>query len=116
MAESSEFLGFVKRHFEDVKEHWKSNLSFLDYYKKTLGRKDPLPKWTDADVEEFIASDPIYGPQLKAIRESRKFAVAGAIIGAAHLGGISFRYSKSPHGVSRPLDLELSVVVFWALK
>lgn len=64
MAESSEFLGFVKRHFEDVKEHWKSNFSFLDYYKKTLGRKEPLPKWTDADVEEFIASDPIYGPQV----------------------------------------------------
>lgn len=64
MAESSDFLGFVKRHFEDVKEHWKSNFAFLDYYKKTLGRKEPLPKWTDADVEEFIASDPIYGPQV----------------------------------------------------
>ncbi|XP_042378605.1 succinate dehydrogenase subunit 6, mitochondrial-like [Zingiber officinale] len=100
MAESSDSspLGFLWRHFEGVKEHWKSNFSFLDYYKKTLGRKEPLPKWTDADVEEFIASDPIYGPQLQAIRESRKYAVAGALLGGAHLGGVSLKYSKSPHG------------------
>ncbi|KAJ6798480.1 succinate dehydrogenase subunit 6, mitochondrial [Iris pallida] len=96
---ADEAVGFVKRHLEELKEHWKRNLSFLDYYKKTLGRKDPLPKWTDADVDEFVASDPIYGPQLKALRESRKFAVAGAALGAAHLGGISLKYSKSPHGV-----------------
>jgi hypothetical protein len=51
-------------HFEGVKEHWKKNFSFLDYFKKTYGRDQPLPKWTDADVEEFIASDPIYGPQV----------------------------------------------------
>lgn len=68
MAESSDSspLGFLWRHFEEVKEHWKSNFSFLDYYKKSLGRKEPLPKWTDADVEEFIASDPVYGPQVPA--------------------------------------------------
>ncbi|CAL9057851.1 unnamed protein product [Musa banksii] len=66
MADSSDSspMGFLWRHSEDVKEHWRSNFSFLDYYKKTLGRKEPLPKWTDADVEEFIASDPVYGPQV----------------------------------------------------
>ncbi|KAH7663840.1 Nucleoside phosphorylase domain-containing protein [Dioscorea alata] len=91
-------MGFVRRHFEDVKEHWRSNFAYLDYYKKTLGRREPLPKWTDADVEEFIASDPVYGPQLKALRESKKYGIAGALLGAAHLGGISWKYSKSPHG------------------
>ncbi|XP_042425415.1 succinate dehydrogenase subunit 6, mitochondrial-like isoform X2 [Zingiber officinale] len=99
MAESSDSspLGFLWKHLEEVKEHWRSNFAFLDYYRKSLGRKEPLPKWTDADVEEFIASDPVYGPQLKAIRQSRKYAVAGGLLGAAHLGGVSLKYSKSPH-------------------
>ncbi|URE11537.1 hypothetical protein MUK42_24386 [Musa troglodytarum] len=100
MAEGSDSssMGFLGRHYKEVKEHWKSNFAFLDYYKKTFGRTEPLPKWTDADVEEFIASDPFYGPQLNAIRESRKYAIFGALLGAAHLGGVSLRYSKSPHG------------------
>ncbi|XP_038990222.1 succinate dehydrogenase subunit 6, mitochondrial-like isoform X2 [Phoenix dactylifera] len=90
--------GFLGKHYEEVKGHWRRNLAFLDYYKKTLGRAEPLPKWTDADVEEFIASDLVYGPQLKALRESRKYAIVGALLGAAHLGGVSWKYSKSPHG------------------
>ncbi|KAL5667639.1 hypothetical protein ACJX0J_019860, partial [Zea mays] len=36
---------------------------------------------------------------LKALRESRKFALAGAFAGAAHLGGVALKYSKAPHGV-----------------
>jgi hypothetical protein len=39
---------------------------FLDYFKKVYGRAEPLPKWSDADVDEFIASDPVYGPQVGA--------------------------------------------------
>lgn len=62
VAESSDssLLGFLWNHLEEVKEHWRSNFAFLDYYKKTLGRKEPLPKWTDADVEEFILQVPLY--------------------------------------------------------
>jgi hypothetical protein len=111
-------------HFEGVKQHWARNFAFLDYFKKVHGRAEPLPKWSDADVEEFIASDPVYGPQvpptprsvlsspdtpppltldatrlqLKALRESRNFALAGAVVGAAHLGGVALKYSKAPHG------------------
>jgi hypothetical protein len=48
---------------ECVKQHWASNFAFLDYFKKVYGRDKPLPKWSDADVDEFIASDPVYGPQ-----------------------------------------------------
>ncbi|KAG0501755.1 hypothetical protein HPP92_001827 [Vanilla planifolia] len=98
MAASPNPLGFLWKHVEDVKEHWKKNFAFVDYYKKTLGWEKPLPKWTDADVEEFISSDPVYGPQLKAIQESRKYVAFGATLGAAQLGGISLKYSKSPHG------------------
>uniref|UniRef100_A0A0E0LQL3 Glycine zipper 2TM domain-containing protein n=1 Tax=Oryza punctata TaxID=4537 RepID=A0A0E0LQL3_ORYPU len=89
----------IDEHFEGVKAHWAKNFAFLDYFKKVYGRDKPLPKWTDADVDEFIASDPVYGPQLKAMRESRKFALGGALVGGAHLGGIALKYSKAPHGV-----------------
>lgn len=58
----------VKEHFEEVKENWRRNLACLDYFKKVLGRDDPLPAWTDADIEEFIASDPVYGPQVPFLR------------------------------------------------
>lgn len=70
MAEGSDSsaMGFLGRHYEEVKDHWKNNFAFLDYYKKTFGRRKPLPKWTDADVEEFIASDPVYGPQVSLDR------------------------------------------------
>ena len=54
----------VKEHIEEVKEYWQRNLSFLDYFKKVLGRDDPLPAWTDADIQEFVTSDPVYGPQV----------------------------------------------------
>lgn len=56
----------IGEHFEGVKQHWASNFAFLDYYKKVYGRAEPLPKWSDADVDEFIASDPVYGPQVGA--------------------------------------------------
>jgi hypothetical protein len=53
----------IGEHFEGVKQHWASNFAFLDYFKKVYGRDQPLPKWSDADVDEFIASAPVYGPQ-----------------------------------------------------
>ena len=79
MAEESSHLsswGLLGKHYEEVKEHWRKNFAFLDYYKKTLGRAEPLPKWTDADVEEFIASDPVYGPQVSSSIVSRSDPVS----------------------------------------
>ncbi|KMZ72566.1 hypothetical protein ZOSMA_161G00150 [Zostera marina] len=83
--------GFLDR----MKDNWKSN---IDYYKKVYGREKPLPSWTDADVEEFVKSDPMYGPQMKAIKDGKKIIAAGGIIGATHLAAISWKYSKTPHG------------------
>ena len=37
--------------------------------------------------------------RLKALRESRKFALARVLAGAANLGGVAFKYSKVPHGM-----------------
>ncbi|EEC75305.1 hypothetical protein OsI_11670 [Oryza sativa Indica Group] len=66
---------------------------------RLAGEGQPLPKWTDADVDEFIASDPVYSPQLNAMRESRKSALGGALVGGAHLGGICVKYAKGPHDI-----------------
>ncbi|KAG0501768.1 hypothetical protein HPP92_001840 [Vanilla planifolia] len=63
-------------------EHWKKNFAFVDYYKKTLGWEKRLPKWTDADVEEFISSDPVYGPQVP----SNPYIYS-------HFGAVSFLYT-----------------------
>jgi len=43
---------------------------FTPFYKfaSISERRDaPLPPWSDADVQEFIKSDPVYGPQLKLV-------------------------------------------------
>jgi hypothetical protein len=44
-------------------------------------------------------------PQLKALRESRKFALAGGLVGAAHLGGVALKFSKAPHGMTDGVPL-----------
>lgn len=80
---------------DTVKENWRNN---IDYYKKVYGREKSLPSWTSADVEEFIRSDPIYGPQLKSIRDGKKFIGIGGLLGAVHLAGLSWKFSKTPHG------------------
>ena len=43
--------------------------AFLPFYKfaSITERDAPLPPWSDADVQEFINSDPVYGPQLKLV-------------------------------------------------
>lgn len=46
----------------------------------------------------YIMNGLFFPFQLQAIRESRKYALAGALLGGAHLGGVSLKYSKSPHG------------------
>ncbi|CAM8967236.1 hypothetical protein QQ045_003695 [Rhodiola kirilowii] len=89
MAEESSrsFLGsFCKRFNEKVP------------YLKYINRDKPLKRWTDADVEAFIASDPVHGPTLQTAREAIKYAVVGSAIGAGSTAGVAWRFSKSPHG------------------
>eukprot|EP00262_Sarcandra_glabra_P019261 TRINITY_DN7200_c0_g1_i1.p1 TRINITY_DN7200_c0_g1~~TRINITY_DN7200_c0_g1_i1.p1 ORF type:complete len:154 (-),score=25.97 TRINITY_DN7200_c0_g1_i1:281-742(-) len=100
MDESSESSSpsFFKRHWEGWKDYWKERLAFLNNYKKIYGGNKSYPTWTDSDVDEFIASDPLYGPQLKSAREATKIAAIGSAIGAISTGGFAWKYSKSPHG------------------
>jgi hypothetical protein len=50
-------------------------------------------------------SDPLLFLQLKAMRESRKSALGGALVGGTHLGGIALKYSKAPHDIITNRDL-----------
>jgi hypothetical protein len=38
----------------------------LDYFKKVYGHVEPLLKWSNTDIDEFIDLDPVYGPQVGA--------------------------------------------------
>ena len=60
MADSSP--SFFRRHWEGWKDYWGERFAILDNYAKFVNRDKPIPKWSDSDVEEFIASDPVYGP------------------------------------------------------
>lgn len=59
---SSSSTQFLSKHWEGFKDFWGERLSFLDHYSKFIKRDKPLPSWSDADVEAFIAADPIHGP------------------------------------------------------
>ncbi|KAA8550127.1 hypothetical protein F0562_001811 [Nyssa sinensis] len=95
-ADSS--ASFFRRHWEGYKEFWKERFSILDNYSRFVKRDEPLPSWSDSDVEEFIASDPVHGPTLKAAREAVKFGAVGCVIGAVTTAGFAWKYSRSPHG------------------
>ncbi|KAM0021860.1 putative succinate dehydrogenase subunit 6 [Helianthus debilis subsp. tardiflorus] len=48
--------------FQGVKDFWSERFRILDSYHPYLRRENPLPLWSAADVQEFIASDPVHGP------------------------------------------------------
>ncbi|KAF8404302.1 hypothetical protein HHK36_009185 [Tetracentron sinense] len=97
-ADSLSSSSFFRRQWEDRTGFWGEKFSFLDNYKRFSNRENPIPSWSDSDVEEFIASDPIHGPSLKAAREGAKFAVVGGAIGAIYTAAFVWKYSRSPHG------------------
>ncbi|XP_057953140.1 succinate dehydrogenase subunit 6, mitochondrial [Malania oleifera] len=98
MGESAESQSFFRRHWEGWKDFWVERFSIIDNYSRFIKRENPLPSWSDSDVEAFIASDPVHGPTLKTAREAVKFAATGSVIGAVSTAAISWKYSRSPHG------------------
>lgn len=53
------------------KAAWREALAPFYKFASIADRRDtPLPPWSEADVQEFINSDPVYGPQLKLVRSS----------------------------------------------
>ncbi|KAI4334152.1 hypothetical protein L6164_018877 [Bauhinia variegata] len=94
MEEQSQ--SFFRRHWEGFKEFWSERFSFLDNYSKFV--KEPLPAWSNSDVDEFIASDPVHGPVLRTAREAVNYGLAGSVLGAVSTAGVAWKYSRSLHG------------------
>ncbi|GAV75146.1 hypothetical protein CFOL_v3_18625 [Cephalotus follicularis] len=108
MAESQSLF---RKYWEGYKEFWGERFGFLDDYSKFIKRDKPLPSWSSADVEDFIASDPVHGPTLKTAREAVNFCVAGSVVGAVSTAGLSWKYSRSLHGAG--LALAAGAVFGW---
>ncbi|KAB5540607.1 hypothetical protein DKX38_013581 [Salix brachista] len=101
MGEPSDPLhqqSFFKKHWEGFTEFWGDRFSFLENYSRFLRREKPIPSWSDSDVQEFIASDPIHGPTLRTAREAVNFGLTGSVIGAVSTAGVAWKYSRSVHG------------------
>lgn len=45
----------------------KDRFRILDSYHPYIHRDNPLPSWSAADVEQFIASDPLHGPIVSSL-------------------------------------------------
>nr|XP_043606866.1 succinate dehydrogenase subunit 6, mitochondrial [Erigeron canadensis] len=82
---------------------WSDRFRIINSYATFLRRDSPLPSWSAADVQEFIASDPVHGPVLKTTRDAVKFMAVGGILGAVSTAGFAWKYSKSPHGAALAL-------------
>ncbi|KAI3840351.1 hypothetical protein MKX03_005847 [Papaver bracteatum] len=91
--------------WEVCKEFVGERFSFLDNHKKFIDAKENGITWTDSDVESFVAVDPVHGPVVENVRKAAKVAAIGSAVGALHLGGTAFKYSKSPHGTVLALGL-----------
>lgn len=48
--------------WEGYKEFWGERFSFMSNYSNFTKRDKPLTSWSNSDVEDFIASDPVHGP------------------------------------------------------
>ncbi|RZC59873.1 hypothetical protein C5167_007173 [Papaver somniferum] len=73
-------------------------MGFLEHHKKFIDAAEKGIKWSSSDVQSFISIDPIHGPVVENARKAAKVAAIGSAVGALHLGGTAWRYSKSPHG------------------
>lgn len=93
---------------------WRERFKIVyDITSVAKGRDKPLPRWTEKDVQEFVASDPVYGPQLQLVRQGAKIAIAGSALGGLATALVTLRYSKS--GFGAVLAATAGGVVGWTL-
>ncbi|XP_047327272.1 succinate dehydrogenase subunit 6, mitochondrial [Impatiens glandulifera] len=98
MADTADSVqSFFKKHWKGYKEFWGERFSILDNYSRYL---ETDPSWSEADIQEFIASDPVHGPTLKTCRDTAKIAAVGSVVGAFSTAAFSWKYSRSPHGAA----------------
>ncbi|EOY33231.1 Uncharacterized protein TCM_041185 isoform 1 [Theobroma cacao] len=99
MGESSS-ESFLKKYWEGYRDFWAERFPFTEIYSRFIKREESLPPWSESDVHEFIASDPVHGPTLKTARNATNIALAGGAIGAISTAGLAWKYSRSLHGLT----------------
>ncbi|KAM7524684.1 hypothetical protein LguiA_014586 [Lonicera macranthoides] len=97
---SSSSDSFFRVQWKEYKEFWSNRFSILDNYSKFIKSNEPLPSWSDSDIDAFIASDPVHGHTLKTAREAVKYGAVGSVIGAVSTAGLAWKYSRSLHGAA----------------
>ncbi|XP_021277919.1 succinate dehydrogenase subunit 6, mitochondrial [Herrania umbratica] len=110
MGESSS-ESFLKKYWEGYKEFWAERFPFTEIYSRFIKREESLPPWSESDVHEFIASEPVHGPTLKTARKATNIALAGGAIGAISTAGLAWKYSRSLHGAG--LSFAAGAVFGW---
>ncbi|MBA0736057.1 hypothetical protein Gotri_011968 [Gossypium trilobum] len=85
--EDSSSKSFLRKQWDEYKEFWADRFPFTNVYSRYIGREQSLPSWSESDVNEFIASDPVHGPTLKTAREAANIALYGSAIGAITTAG-----------------------------
>ncbi|KAL2945530.1 Succinate dehydrogenase subunit 6 mitochondrial [Bienertia sinuspersici] len=111
VAKDESVMDSTKSYFEGFKGFFNDRFSFLQNYSRFTNRDKPLPSWSEADVEAFIASDPVHGPVLRTAREAVNYGLVGSAVGAVSTAGFCWKYSKSPHGAV--LGLGAGAVFGW---
>eukprot|EP00243_Klebsormidium_subtile_P003751 TRINITY_DN17343_c0_g1_i1.p1 TRINITY_DN17343_c0_g1~~TRINITY_DN17343_c0_g1_i1.p1 ORF type:complete len:148 (-),score=17.67 TRINITY_DN17343_c0_g1_i1:225-668(-) len=81
------------------KEAWRRKFSTVVKLQSSMKEDEKaLPAWTSKDIEAFAKEDPVYGPQVAALRKNSEACGYGAVAGAVGSAGVALRFSKSPHG------------------
>eukprot|EP00299_Pterocystis_sp_00344_P007074 c210_g1_i1.p1 GENE.c210_g1_i1~~c210_g1_i1.p1 ORF type:complete len:149 (-),score=28.33 c210_g1_i1:39-446(-) len=66
-------------------------------------QKAPLKPWNSSDVDRFIKSDPVHGPNLQKLRTSTQIQAVGAGVVGVASAAYAFRGSKSYLGIGMML-------------
>ncbi|GAU29144.1 hypothetical protein TSUD_59110 [Trifolium subterraneum] len=64
----------------------------MSNYSNFIKRDKPLTSWSNSDVEDFIASDPVHGPVLKTAREAVQYGLTGSALGALFTAGAGLSF------------------------
>eukprot|EP00475_Leptophrys_vorax_P008861 TRINITY_DN15790_c0_g1_i1.p1 TRINITY_DN15790_c0_g1~~TRINITY_DN15790_c0_g1_i1.p1 ORF type:complete len:151 (+),score=0.92 TRINITY_DN15790_c0_g1_i1:277-729(+) len=76
-------------------------------------RDAPLPRWKNADLQEFAREDPKHGETVLLARRASAIATGGAVVGGLALTAYNYRYSRSAGGAL--LTLVVGTVTSWAV-
>nr|UER43483.1 succinate dehydrogenase 6 [Viscum album] len=110
MGEGEDSRSSFRRSYDDYVQYLGKIWSAFHPY----SRFKPLPSWTAADVEAFIASEPdVHGPAMVAAQKTVKFASTGCAIGAVSSAALSWRSTRSPQ--ASLLSLGAGAVMGWLM-